>query len=153
MGTCRSHHADQAQSAVRIVQLRDLRRRDGVDLERSAGAELRVGAGEVEGGKTRLQAFEGLLLAKKHGSEAGGTFTLRKVSNGVGVERIYPLYSPMIDSIEVVKRARVRRAKLYAIREKVARDAKRALRRQRVMRKGENDAVVEVVAEEIPAQA
>ncbi len=77
----------------------------------------------------RLQAFEGLVLAVKHGKEAGGTFTVRKVTSGVGVEKIYPLYSPMIDRIEIVRRAKVRRAKLYYIREKVSRETKRALRR------------------------
>ena len=84
-------------------------------------------------GKFRLQAFEGLILARKHGKEAGGTFTVRRVSNGIGVEKIFPLYTPMIDKIELVKRARVRRAKLYFIREKVAREARRQLRRTRLM--------------------
>lgn len=112
----------------------DVAKRATLDLR--TGDTVRVMQKIQEGNKTRLQAFEGLLLARKHGTEAGGSFTLRKVSNGVGVERIYPLYSPLIDSIEVVKRARVRRAKLYNIREKVARDAKRALRRQKMMQEG-----------------
>lgn len=68
-------------------------------------------------GKTRLQAFEGMVLARNHGTEAGGTFTVRRVSNGFGVEKIFPLYSPMIDRIEVTKRSKVRRSKLYHIRE------------------------------------
>ncbi len=78
----------------------------------------------------RKQAFEGLVLAVKHGTEAGATFTVRKVSSGVGVERIFPLYSPVIDSIEVLRRARTRRAKLYFIRRKASRDQKRAMRKQ-----------------------
>jgi large subunit ribosomal protein L19 len=78
----------------------------------------------------RKQAFEGLVLAVKHGTEPGATFTVRKVASGVGVERIYPLYSPMIDSIEVLRRTRTRRAKLYFIRDKAARDQKRAMRKQ-----------------------
>jgi large subunit ribosomal protein L19 len=86
-----------------------------------------------EKGKTRLQAFEGLVLAVKHGSEAGGTFTVRKISSGVGVEKIFPLYSPNIDKIEIVKSAKVRRAKLYFIRDKVARDLKRVLRRTHIL--------------------
>ena len=88
---------------------------------------------EESKGKFRLQAFEGLLLARKHGTEGGATFTVRRVSGGVGVEKIFPLYTPMIDKVEVIKRARVRRAKLYFIREKVAREARRQLRRSRMM--------------------
>lgn len=93
---------------------------------------MRVHQKIEEKGKYRIQIFEGLVLARKHGSEAGGTFTVRRVSSGVGVEKIFPLYSPMIDSIEIIKRSRVRRAKLYFIREKVAREARRMLRRSRV---------------------
>jgi len=88
---------------------------------------------EEEKGKYRLQVFEGLVLARKHGTEAGATFTVRRVLSGVGVEKIFPLYSPMIDKIEIVKRSRVRRAKLYYIRDKVAREARRQLRRTRLM--------------------
>ena len=78
--------------------------------------------------KTRLQDFEGLCLAVKHGREAGATITLRKVASGVGVERIFPLYSPMIEKIEVVKRSKVRRAKLYHIRKKAAKEIRRQMR-------------------------
>lgn len=78
--------------------------------------------------KTRLQDFEGLCLAVKHGKEAGGTFTVRKVASGVGVERIFPIYSPMIEKITVVKRSKVRRAKLYHIREKAAKEVRRQMR-------------------------
>ena len=78
----------------------------------------------------RKQAFEGTVLAVKHGTEAGATFTVRKVASGVGVERIFPLYSPALDSIEILRRTRTRRAKLYFIREKAAREARRLLRKQ-----------------------
>ena len=77
----------------------------------------------------RLQVFEGLVLSRKHGNEAGASFTVRRVSSGIGVEKIFPLYSPNIDKIEIMKRSKVRRAKLYYIREKVAREIKRQMRR------------------------
>jgi large subunit ribosomal protein L19 len=80
-------------------------------------------------GKVRLQAFEGLVMARKHGSEAGATFTVRKVLDGIGVERIFPLYSPMIDEIEMVRRAKVRRAKLYFVRRKAAKEIRHQMRR------------------------
>ncbi|OGD67299.1 50S ribosomal protein L19 [Candidatus Campbellbacteria bacterium RIFOXYC2_FULL_35_25] len=96
-----------------------------------AGDTVRVWVKIQEKGKTRLQAFEGLVLARKHGSEPGATFTVRKVSNGVGIERIFPLYSPSIDKIEIVKRVSVRRSKLYHIREKVAREIKRQMRKMK----------------------
>lgn len=86
-----------------------------------------------EKGKTRLQAFEGLVLARKHGNEAGATFTVRKVASGVGVEKIFPIYSPFIDKIEIIKRSKVRRAKLYYIREKAAKEIKRQMRHASVV--------------------
>ena len=107
--------------------------KERAELGIKAGDTVRVWQKIEEKGKTRLQAFEGLVLACKHGSEAGGTFTVRKVASGVGVEKIFPLYSPAIDKIEIVKRAKVRRSKLYFIREKVARDLKRVLRRTVMM--------------------
>lgn len=118
-----------------------------------AGDTVRVWQKIEEKGKTRLQAFEGLVLARKHGNEVGGTFTVRKVTSGVGVEKIFPIHSPMIDRVETVKRARVRRAKLYFIREKVAREARRQLRRSRVVREGdaENQSAVDAPADAVAA--
>lgn len=81
-----------------------------------------------EKGKFRLQAFEGIVLARKHGTEIGATFTVRKVASGVGVERIFPLYSPMIDRIEVTRKSRARRSKLYYIRTKALKDIRRKMR-------------------------
>ena len=117
--------------AVKISPV-DMDARKNLDLR--PGDTVRVSQKiEEEKGKYRLQVFEGLVLARKHGTEAGATFTVRRVLSGVGVEKIFPLYSPMIDKIEVVKRSRVRRAKLYYIRDKVAREARRQLRRTRLM--------------------
>ena len=90
------------------------------NLDVRAGDTIKVWSKIQEKGKTRLQAFEGLVLARKHGKENGATITVRKVSSGVGVERIFPLYSPNIDKIEILKRASVRQSKLYYIREKAA---------------------------------
>jgi len=98
-----------------------------------AGDTVRVWVKIEEKGKTRTQAFEGLVLARKHGNEAGATFTVRKVASGVGVERIFPLYSSMIDKIEIIKRARVRRSKLYFIRDKVAREIRRQMRKMKMV--------------------
>ena len=107
----------------------------GVDIEaRSkmdfhAGDTIRVWSKILdEKGKTRLQAFEGLVLARKHGKEIGATFTVRKVASGVGVERIFPLFSPTIDKIEITKKSRARRSKLYYVRTKAVKDVRRKLR-------------------------
>src|SRR3989344_5550265 len=85
--------------------------------------------------KKRLQAFDGLVLARKHGREAGGTFTVRRIIGGIGVERIFPLYAPTIEKIEVLKRAKVRRAKLYHIRRKAAKEIRKAMRHERMEQK------------------
>ena len=108
------------QSPVKVAD------RKALDLR--SGDTVRVWQKIVEKGKTRLQAFEGLVIAVKHGKEAGSTFTVRRVTSGVGIEKIFPLYSPMIDSIETVKRSKVRRAKLYHIRDKVAKEIRRQMR-------------------------
>jgi large subunit ribosomal protein L19 len=97
-------------------------------LNFKAGDTIRVKSKIIEKGKTRLQAFEGLVLARKHGTSATATFTVRKVSNGVGVERIFPLYSPNIDAIEILKEGKTRRAKLYFIRDKAVKEVARRLR-------------------------
>jgi len=104
----------------------DIDARKKLDLK--AGDTVRVYSKIQEKGKTRLQAFEGLVLARKHGTEAGATITVRKISEGVGVERIFPLYSPNVDKFEVVKRANVKRSKLYFLREKTAKEIRRKLK-------------------------
>ncbi|HET7583565.1 MAG TPA: 50S ribosomal protein L19 [Gemmatimonadaceae bacterium] len=80
------------------------------------GDTLRVNVRVKEGEKERLQAFEGVCIARR-GSGVHETFTVRKISNGVGVERIFPVHSPMIGDVSVVRRGRVRRAKLYYLRQ------------------------------------
>lgn len=100
-------------------------------LDLRVGDTVRVHQKIVEKGKTRTQVFEGLVLARKHGSEAGATFTVRKVASGVGMEKVFPLYSPNISKIEVKSRGKTRRAKLYYIREKAAKEAARKIRQIR----------------------
>ena len=114
-----------------LVSPVNMEERKGLGIK--AGDTVKVHQKIQDKGKTRIQIFEGLVLARKHGSEPGATFTVRKVASGVGVEKIYPLYSPLIDKIEIVKRAKVRRAKLYYIREKVNREIKRQMRRMTMM--------------------
>lgn len=82
--------------------------------------------------KVRSQAFEGLVLARKHGEEAGATFTVRRTVEGIGVERIFPIHSPLVEKIEVLRRAKVRRAKLYHIRDKAAKEVRRQMKNIRM---------------------
>lgn len=108
-----------------------------------AGSVVRVWQKVKEGEKFRLQAFEGLVIARKHGAEPGATFTVRKVSEGIGVERIFPLHAPFIEKVDLVKGAKVRRAKLYYVREKAAREVKRKMRHERVLTPATVETVVE----------
>ena len=125
-----------------------------VKLDFQAGDTVRVwskiseekaakkGEKKGESNKFRLQAFEGMVLARKHGTSAGGTFTVRKIASGIGVERIFPLYSPMIDKVEFVRKSRARKSKLYYIRTKAVKDVRRKMRSSAPV------AEEEVVAEE-----
>jgi len=89
----------------------------------AVGDTVRVMVEIVEGEKTRLQAFEGIVIARK-GAGSRETFTVRRLASGVGVERTFPLHSPRIASIALVRRGKVRRAKLYYLRKKVGKKAR-----------------------------
>jgi large subunit ribosomal protein L19 len=109
------------------------------NFDMKVGDTVKVHLKIKEKGKTRIQIFEGMVLARKHGSEAGATFTVRKNANGYGVERIFPLHSPVIDKVEVTKRAKVRRAKLYYIRDKAVKEISKRMKME-MMRSDSKDA-------------
>lgn len=89
----------------------------------NVGDTVRVGVRIKEGEKSRIQTFEGTVIAKKHGG-IQETFTVRRLSHGVGVERVFPLHSPVVESVEVVRQGRVRRGKLYYLRDRVGKAAR-----------------------------
>ena len=89
----------------------------------TVGDTVRVHLKVKEGSRERIQVFEGTVIAKKHGG-INETFTVRRISYGVGVEKVFPLYSPIIEKVETVRRGKVRRAKLYYLRDRVGKAAK-----------------------------
>ena len=93
------------------------------------GDTVRVGYRVTEGTRTRVQNYEGVCIARNGGSGIGASFAVRKISFGEGVERVFPLHSPNIDNITVVRRGKVRRAKLYYLRERRGKSARIAERR------------------------
>jgi large subunit ribosomal protein L19 len=125
---------------VRVVQ-------NIVEFKKGRGADKK----EKTTKNQRKQAFEGLVIATRHGSEPGATFTVRTTLSGVGVEKTFPLYTPMIDSIEIVKRSTVRRAKLYFIREKASKAVRRQLRGARMMHVKSDEALPTEETEKEPA--
>ncbi|HUF55590.1 MAG TPA: 50S ribosomal protein L19 [Thermohalobaculum sp.] len=90
----------------------------------SAGDTVRVGVRVTEGSRTRVQNFEGVCISRRGGDRLGASFTIRKISFGEGVERVFPLYSPSIETITVVRRGKVRRAKLYYLRSRRGKSAR-----------------------------
>jgi large subunit ribosomal protein L19 len=88
------------------------------------GYTIRVHQKIKEGDRQRIQIFEGLVIARKHGQGINATITVRRVSQGIGVERIFPIHAPFIEKIEVVKKGKVRRSKLYYIRKKSAKESR-----------------------------
>lgn len=87
------------------------------------GDTVKVHVKITEGDKSRIQVFEGTVIAKKHGG-ISETFTVRRVAHGCGIERVFPLHSPVVDKVEVVRNGKVRRAKLYYLRDRVGKAAK-----------------------------
>lgn len=112
-----------------VKEIENEQLKDGLP-EFDAGDTVRVNVRVREGEKERTQAFEGVCIAKKGGG-AAETFTVRKVSAGIGVERVFPLHSPMLESITVVRRGRVRRAKLYYLRARKGKAARIREKQQR----------------------
>lgn len=100
-----------------IEQIEAAQLRDDIP-EFAPGDTVRVHVRVIEGSRERVQLYEGVVISRKSGSSSRATFTVRKISFGVGVERIFPLHSPIIQEIEVVRRGDVRRAKLYYLRER-----------------------------------
>lgn len=101
-----------------------------------------------EGEKERIQVFEGLVIARKHGDGISATFTVRKVVSGIGVERVFPLHSPLIDKIEILRRAKTRRAKLYYIRERAAKEVRRKMKPIEI----EKEVIKEETTQEVVSQ-
>lgn len=108
------------------------------------GMYLRVYQKIKEGEKTRIQRIEGLVLSRKHGSEPGASFTIRRIIKGVGVEWILPIFSPTIEKVELIKETKPRRAKLYYIREKSQKEARKRLKTLKKQRIKENKKEEEV---------
>jgi large subunit ribosomal protein L19 len=116
-----------------------------------AGDTVRVWVKVEEKGKTRLQAFEGTVIARRGGTSAGATFTVRRVADGYGVEKIFPLFSSAIDKIEITRHVKTRRAKLYHIREKAAREIRRQMRRMHLMNIA-SESEMETMASFLPSE-
>ena len=112
--------------AIRIVDASELKKDRGGF---GPGDTVRVMVKVIEGEKERLQAFEGVVI-RKRGGGAGASFTVRRISYGVGVERTFPVHSPRIDKVQVVKRAVVRRSKLYYLRDLAGKAARLKERRE-----------------------
>lgn len=112
---------DKIQSFVQKFNTREI-------PEFQPGWTIKVFQKIKEGEKERVAPFEGIVIAKKHGNEAGGTFTVRKIISGIGVEKIFPVHSPTIEKIEIIKKAKVRRAKLYYLRQKSRKETRRKIK-------------------------
>jgi large subunit ribosomal protein L19 len=108
---------------MNIIQRIEQKTSPKKDYDFNVGDTVRIMVRVVEGNKQREQAFQGVVI-KQRGGGARETFTVRKISSGVGVERVFPMHSPNITSIKVMRRGKTRRAKLYYLRERVGRSAR-----------------------------
>ena len=129
----------EAAEAARIASVRTL-------PSFSPGDTLRVNVRVTEGTRTRVQAYEGVCIARS-GSGLQENFTVRKISYGEGVERVFPVYSPMLEGVEVVRRGRVRRAKLYYLRDRRGKSA-RIVEATNVRARKLNDSARQIVVDE-----
>ncbi|MBI4610922.1 MAG: 50S ribosomal protein L19 [Candidatus Rokubacteria bacterium] len=120
-------------SAIRVVEASQLKKDRG---NFAPGDTVKVNVKVVEGEKERTQAFEGVVI-RKRGEGTSASFTVRRVSYGVGVERTFPLHSPRIEKVQVVRRSQVRRSKLYYLRELAGKAARLKERRTQVATPGE----------------
>lgn len=106
------------------MEIIEQRRKWNID----SGNVVKVWQKIKDGDKFRLQSFEGLIIAHKHGYEPGATFTVRKISEGIGVERIFPLFSPMIEKIDLVKKVKARKSKLYYVRSRTSKTIRKKMK-------------------------
>ncbi|MES0279190.1 MAG: 50S ribosomal protein L19 [Dehalococcoidales bacterium] len=107
---------------MNIAQLLPVKENPNIP-DMSPGDTVKVSSKIVEGGKERLQMFQGVVLKLRRGAD-GGSFTVRRVSHGIGVERTFPMASPLVDKVQIVRRGRVRRARLYYLRERSGKTAR-----------------------------
>src|SRR5262245_52961513 len=135
MNLIRKLEQEQAEAIANVRPIPDF----------APGDTLRVNVKVVEGTRTRVQAYEGVCISRS-GSGLNENFTVRKISYGEGVERVFPVYSPMIDSIEVVRKGKVRRAKLYYLRGRQGKSARIAEKQDRRARGAEIEAAIDAPA-------
>ena len=108
--------------ALKLISESSLKKQEDIP-QFEVGDTVKVHVQIKEGEKSRIQIFEGTVIAKKHGG-ISETFTVRRVAHGVGIERVFPVHSPAVDKVEVVRHGKVRRAKLYYLRDRVGKAAK-----------------------------
>lgn len=112
-----------------VEKVKQLKNQPHTLAEVRVGDTVKITQRIKEGAKEMNQLFEGLVIAKKHGSGVSGTITIRKVSDGIGVEKILPIHLPTITKVDILKRSHVRRAKLYYIREKASREVRKKMKK------------------------